>query len=64
MQGACTVMPVDLHPGLIQAFIQLAEEELFMLHLTRFWHPGGLPLFCAIQFIDTCTGRLTLPQQT
>lgn len=29
-----------------------------------FWHPRGLPLFCTIQCIHTCIGRLTLPQQT
>lgn len=61
----------DLHCGACrssswtdQPFIQLSEEELYMLHLTRFWHLGGLPLFGAIQFIHTCIGRLTAPQQT
>lgn len=59
MQGTCTVVPVGLCPGLIQAFIQLAEEQLCMLHLTRFWHSGALPLFRAIRFIHTRRGRLT-----
>lgn len=46
MQGTRTVEPVNLHPGLIQAFIQLSEEKLYTLNLARFWHPGGLPALC------------------